>query len=75
MAKLSLGSHWRRRTDEQQREFVRIFNNLLIKTYLGRMESYTNEKFLYRGVKFDREYAEVGSWILSSKGDPFTILF
>lgn len=73
MAKRSLGPEWRRRTLEEQKEFVRIFTDLLENAYLGRIESYTNEKFIYTGEKIDQGYAEVYSRVLTSKGEEFTI--
>lgn len=73
MARRSLGAHWRRRTREEQREFVRIFTDLLEKAYLGRIESYNNEKFIYTGEKIDQNYAEVASKIHTSKGEEFKI--
>ncbi len=72
-AKRSLGSHWRRRTPEEQREFVRIFTDLLEKAYVGRIESYTNEKFVYAGEKIEENYAEVNSKVMTSKGEEFKI--
>jgi len=43
IAKRPLGAHWRRRTPEEQKEFVRIFTDLMEKAYLGRIGSYNNE--------------------------------
>lgn len=73
MAKRSLGPEWRRRTPEEQSEFVRIFTDLLEKAYVGRIESYNNEKFIYTGERIDEPYAEVSSKIVTSKGEEFTI--
>ena len=75
MAKRSLGTHWRRRTPEEQQEFVRIFAHLLEKAYLGRLDSYYNEKLIYTSETIDEPYAEVGTKILTSKGEEFTIKY
>jgi phospholipid transport system substrate-binding protein len=73
MARRALGSHWRRRTPQEQEEFVRLFTELLERAYADTIESYTDEKIVYVGEKQDGEYAEVNSKILTNKGQEFTI--
>jgi len=73
MAQRSLGAHWRRRTPQEQKEFVGIFTDLLEKAYVDRIESYTDEKFIYTGERIERNYAEVSSKVLTSKGEEFKI--
>jgi phospholipid transport system substrate-binding protein len=73
MARRALGSHWRRRTAQEQEEFVRLFTDLLERAYADTIESYTDEKIIYVGEKQDGNYAEVNSKILTSKGQEFTI--
>ena len=73
MAQRSLGAHWQRRTPEEQTEFVRVFSELLEQTYVNRIESYNDEKFIYMNERIDGPYAEVGSKMRTSKGEEFTI--
>lgn len=73
MAKRSLGSEWRRRTLEEQKEFVNVFTDLLESAYVRRIESYNNEKFIYTGERIDGPYAEVHSKVATSKGEEFRI--
>jgi phospholipid transport system substrate-binding protein len=73
MAQRSLGAHWQRRTSEEQTEFIKVFSDLLEKTYVDKIESYNNEKFIYVNERIDGLYAEVGSKILTSKGEEFTL--
>lgn len=75
MAKRSLGSHWRRRTPQEQEEFVRLFTALLERAYIDRIESYNEETFQYLRELLDGSYAEVESRILTRKGEEFTILY
>lgn len=75
MAKRSLGSHWRRRTPQEQEEFVGLFTALLERAYIDRIESYDNETFEYPRELLDGNYAEVESRILTRKGEEFTILY
>jgi len=47
MVKRSLGAEWRRRTSEEQKEFVRLFTDLLERAYLDQVESYSGERIQY----------------------------
>lgn len=69
MARRSLGSHWRRRTPEEQEEFLRLFTDLLERAYINRIESYNDEKFVYLRENLNGEFAEVESRIVTSKGE------
>src|SRR5262245_39016253 len=61
MAQRSLGMHWQRRTPEEQAEFIKVFSDLLEQTYVDKIESYNNEKFIYTNERIDGPYAEVAS--------------
>jgi phospholipid transport system substrate-binding protein len=73
MARRALGANWRRRTPQEQEEFVRLFTDLLERAYASTIESYTDEKIVYVGEKVDGNYAEVNSKILTSKGQEYSI--
>jgi phospholipid transport system substrate-binding protein len=73
MAQRTLGAHWQRRTPEEQAEFIRVFGDLLEQTYVDKIESYNNEKFIYTNERIDGPYAEVGSKMRNSKGEEFSI--
>jgi phospholipid transport system substrate-binding protein len=73
MARRALGTNWRRRTPQEQEEFVPLFADVLERAYADTIESYTDERIVYVGEKQDGEYAEVNSKVLTSKGQEFTI--
>lgn len=73
MARRALGANWRRRTPQEQEEFVRLFTELLEHAYADTIESYTDEKIVYVGEQLDGNYADVKSKILTSKGQEFSI--
>ena len=75
MAKRSLGPTWRRRTPEEQEEFVRIFSEILERAYADIIESYTDEKIIYLNEKIDGGFADVGSKIVTGKGEEFSIYY
>ena len=73
MAKRSLGANWRRRTPQEQEEFVRLFTDVLERAYAGIIESYSDEKIVYLNERVDGTYADVGSKIVTSKGEEYSI--
>jgi phospholipid transport system substrate-binding protein len=73
MARRALGSNWRRRTPQEQEEFVKLFTEVLERAYAGIIESYTDEKIVYTNERVDGTYADVGSKIFTSKGEEYSI--
>jgi phospholipid transport system substrate-binding protein len=73
MARRSLGSEWRRRTPEEQKEFVKLFTELLERSYLDKIESYSGEKVLYLKEREDGNYAEVETKIVDKKGQEYSV--
>ena len=73
MAKRSLGSNWRRRTPQEQEEFVRLFTDVLERAYADIIESYTDEKIIYLNERVDAEFADVNSKIITGKGQEYSL--
>ena len=74
MAKRSLGSEWRRRSPEEQKEFVKLFTDLLERAYLDKIESYNGENFQYlKEREDDNNYAQVDTKLVDNKGQEFAI--
>ncbi|HEX2260297.1 MAG TPA: ABC transporter substrate-binding protein [Candidatus Binatia bacterium] len=74
MAQRSLGSEWRRRSPEEQKEFVKLFTDLLERAYLDKIESYSGENFQYlKEREDDNNYAQVDTKIVDKKGQEFAI--
>ena len=73
MAKRALGANWRRRTPNEQEEFVRLFTELLERAYTDTIESYTDERIVYVSERLDGSYADVNSKIFTAKGEEFSI--
>ena len=72
MAKRSLGSHWRRRSPEEQREFIEVFRELLENSYVSSLDSYDGEKVVIQDKKQDKNFAEVDTKIVTKKGEEFS---
>jgi phospholipid transport system substrate-binding protein len=67
MAKRSLALHWKKRTPEERKEFVPLYTDLLERSYIKKIESYTDEKILYIDEKINGEYAEVDTKIVTKR--------
>jgi len=65
MGKRALGIHWAKRTPDERREFLLLFSDLLERSYINRIESYTNEKIIYVDELVDNGYAVVKTKIIS----------
>ena len=73
MARRSLGSHWQRRSPEEQREFVRLFTDLMENAYMNNLDGYQGEKVVISGEKQDKEFAQVDTKIITKKGEEFAV--
>ena len=67
-AKRSLGRHWADRTQAERDEFVKLFGDLLERSYISKIELYGGEKIQYVGDKIDGETAVVSSKLLTKAG-------
>ena len=75
MARRALGANWRRRTPQEQDEFVQLFTDVLERAYADIIESYTDEKILYVNERIDGSFADVGSKIVTAKGAEYSISY
>jgi phospholipid transport system substrate-binding protein len=75
MARRSLARHWASRTDEEKKEFVGLFGDLLQRTYMSKVEGYSGEKVLYEGEKVDGEYATVTVKIVTKKNVDIPVVY
>ncbi len=67
MAKRSLALHWKKRTPQEQKEFVSLFSDLLEDTYIRKIERYEDEKVVYTEERTDGPYATVRTKIVTTK--------
>jgi len=69
MARRSLARHWDQRTAEEKKEFVRLYSDLLERTYMEKVEGYSGEKITYEGETLDNGYAVVKVKIATKKNN------
>jgi phospholipid transport system substrate-binding protein len=68
-AKRSLGSHWQQRTSAEREEFVRLFADMLERSYMSKVvEAYDGERIGYAGDSIEGELAVVRTKLLSKQG-------
>ncbi len=67
LARRSLGRHWQNRTDAERDEFVRLFHDLLERTYLSRLERYNGERIVYTGDSMEGDQATVRTKLLDKE--------
>ena len=73
MSKRSLGAQWRKLSPQDQEEFVKLFTDLLERTYINQIEAYKDEKVLFLKETLDNNFAEVQSRVVSGKGEDFSL--
>jgi len=60
IARRSLGIHWQKLTEEQKKEFTRLFIQLIKKNYSSTLDRYTADaQFSFDEENIEGEYAEV----------------
>ena len=69
ISRRALSSHWASLTPTERAEFVRLFTETLERMYLGRLEDYSGERFVWVGETVDGEFAAVRSKVVFKRGD------
>jgi len=67
MARLTLARHWKDRSPQEQEEFVRLFTDLLGRSYLTTIENYAGERITFLGESVTGPYAQVRSRITTAR--------
>lgn len=67
MAKRSLALFWKQRTPEEKKEFVSLYSDLLERSYIKKIENYSDEKIIYTDEKIDDGYAIVKTKIITKR--------
>jgi phospholipid transport system substrate-binding protein len=67
-ARRSLGRHWAARTPAERDEFVRLFADLMERSYISKIELYSGERVAFSGDTVDGDHATVRSRIVTKGG-------
>jgi phospholipid transport system substrate-binding protein len=68
IARRSLDRHWAPLWEAQRTEFVGLFEDLLERSYLAKIERYGGEKIIYSGERMDGDLATVSTKIITKHG-------
>lgn len=75
MARRSLGPHWRRRSPQEQQEFVKLFRDYLEKVYSDQVDLYAGEKVIYGRERVEDDYAQVETAFVNTKGEEVSVVY
>lgn len=77
IAQRSLGPHWQELTEDQKKEFVRLYIQLVKKNYGNTLERYTKDaQFFFDREDVDGDHAEVHTRIMApSQEKPFSVVY
>jgi phospholipid transport system substrate-binding protein len=68
MSRRVLGRHWNARSEPERAEFVRLFTELLERTYIGKIEKYSGETIRFLGESVDGDQATVRTALATRQG-------
>ncbi|OHB25008.1 MAG: hypothetical protein A2X84_12690 [Desulfuromonadaceae bacterium GWC2_58_13] len=69
MSQRILALHWKNASDQQRDRFVALFSDLLERNYIGRIESYTNEKIDFVKERVQGNRAAVDTLIMTKSAE------
>src|SRR5690606_29811064 len=55
IGRFALGTYWKSATPAQQKEYMKLFNNMIVKVYSKRFSDYKGQKFEVKGVRKETE--------------------
>ena len=67
-AKRALARHWLNRTDQEREEFIKLFSDLLERSYISKIDLYGGENIGYVGESTDGDLATVRTKIITKEG-------
>lgn len=67
MSKRTLALNWQKRTPEERKEFVSLFSDLLERSYINKIETYTDEKIVYGEETVEGEYGVVKTKVITKR--------
>ena len=67
MSRRALGRHWTDRSPAEREEFVRLFTEVMARSYLGKIDRYAGESITYVGERVEGNLAAVESRVVTAK--------
>jgi phospholipid transport system substrate-binding protein len=73
MSRRALGRHWDERTPAERDEFVKLFTDLMARSYVGKIDRYAGESIAYTGEHVNGDEATVQSQVVTAKGSQIPV--
>ncbi|HYB71144.1 MAG TPA: ABC transporter substrate-binding protein [Candidatus Bathyarchaeia archaeon] len=73
MSRRALGRHWDDRTPAERDEFVKLFTDLMARSYVGKIDRYAGESIAYLGERVNGDEATVQSQVVTAKGSQIPV--
>lgn len=73
ISKRCLGRHWDARTSRERQEFMQVFGDLLERAYVGRLETYSDEKITVLGDAIEGNRAVVRTKVVTRRGAEISV--
>jgi len=54
IAKLALGKHWKKASNEQRQAFIKTFRDLQVRTYTGAFKAFDGQEFNFKKPRFNK---------------------
>lgn len=64
----ALGRHWGKRTNDEKKEFVDLFSQLLERTYMDKTRQYSGEKVIFLNEILDGDYGVAETSVVTKDG-------
>jgi phospholipid transport system substrate-binding protein len=69
MSRRTLALHWKERTPDERQEFVDLFSHLLHRTYVDKIDKYTDQTVSYLGEDIRGQRAQVATKIVGTESE------
>ena len=64
----ALARHWGKRTENEKKEFISLFRQLVERTYMAKAGQYSGGKVVFLDEKIEGDYGNVSTQVLTSAG-------
>lgn len=69
----ALARHWRKRTEEEKREFIPLFGKLVERAYMDKVENYSGEKVSYLDERIKGDYGLVKAKVVTNANQEIAV--
>jgi len=75
MSRRTLARHWRDRTEEEKKTFIKLYGEHLERTYRDRIDDYSGEMVRYEDEIIEERYASVTAKVITKKQTEIPVIY